>query len=56
MSKKVKEQVKYNPSYSSLQRTTKVFKALIGNTNRWLCVFYLRATAPGVRRQRYTTP
>ena len=41
MSKKVKEQVKYNPSYSSLQRTTKVFKALIGNTNRSLCVFYL---------------
>lgn len=41
MSKKVKEQVKYNPSYSSLQRTTKVFKALIGNTNRRLCVFYL---------------
>lgn len=41
MSKKVKEQVKYNPSYSSLKRTTKVFKALIGNTNRWVCVLYL---------------
>lgn len=41
MSKKVKEQVKYNPEFSSVKRTKKVFKALIGKTNRWVCVFYL---------------
>ncbi len=41
MSRKVKEQVKYNPSYSSVKRTNKVFKALIGNTNRWVYVLYV---------------
>lgn len=41
MSKKVKEQVKYNPAYSSVKRTNKVFKALVGNTNRWVYVLYV---------------
>lgn len=41
MAKKKKEQVKYNPSYSNVKRTKKVFRCLIGKTNIVISIVYV---------------
>lgn len=41
MAKKKKEQVKYNPSYSNVKRTRKVFRCLIGKTNIAISIVYV---------------
>lgn len=41
MAKKKKEQVKYNPSYSNVKRTKKVFRCLIGKTNIAISIVYV---------------
>lgn len=41
MAKKKKEQVKYNPSYSNVKRTKKVFRCLTGKTNIVISIIYV---------------
>lgn len=41
MAKKKKEQVKYNPSYSNVTRTKKVFRCLTGKTNIVISIIYI---------------